>query len=420
MINPPLVVNQWINGLGALGKLQSGKFQTLNNVEIHDETGIVKPQYALTVESATPNEPCFSAIDPSGNVYFASKTTGKIWKRTTAGSYSLVRTNANTAHRGIRYFNGYLWYWTATALGTYDLVSTWTDSFTSNASFNFRQGIEANNQLFIANGRYTARVDANNTFSSNEFVVPAQFKQTALQNIGDDVIIGTYISTDVAYCKAFLWNTVSPSWTYEDEIFDIGVNCFIQLDNEYLAQCGTSGAFYYWTGSRMSFYGEIRGITTALGEQMATTYNRRPLFANGDKIYSIYKRANGLPTAIVCEYTATDTISSIITQGQTLLVSTSSGVDKNSTDFATATIITWEIQAQITRVTIQYDSYPQGVSLYISVNGGAYDQKTLVYDEELKELSFDGGVEDGATGTIKVVLTPSGANRPAIKSITVS
>jgi hypothetical protein len=418
MINPPLVINQWINGLGALGKLESGKFQTLDNVEIHDETGIVKPQHALAVESATPNEPCFSAIDPSGNKYFASKTSGKIWKRTTAGSYSLAHTNANANHRGIRYFNGYLWYWTATKLGTYDLASTWSDSFATGTDF--RQGIEANNQLFISNGRYTARVDATNTFSANEFVAPAQFKQTAIQNIGDDILIGTYVSNDVSYCKVFLWNTVSPSWTSEDEVFEIGVNCFVQLDNDYLVQCGTSGAFYYWTGSRMAFYGEIRGITTTSGEQMSVTYNRRPLFANANKIYSIFKRANGLPVAFSCEYTATDTIASLGVQGQTLLVSTASSVNKNITDYATSTIITWEIQSQITRVVVQYDAYPEGVSLFVSVNGGAYDEKTLVFDETFKELYFDGGVKDGATGTIKVVLTPSGTNRPAIKSITVS
>lgn len=413
----PIFINQWVNGLGALGKLEAGKFQTLENAEVHDETGIVKPQYAMESESTTPNEACFSAIDPSGNVYFASKTTGKIWKRTTAGSYSLAHTNTNTAHRGIRYFNGYLFYWTSTKLGHFDLASTWTDSFATGTDF--REGIEANNALLIANGRYTARVDSSNVFSANEFVAPAQFKQTCLKNIGDDVLIGTYISTDVSYCKVFLWNTVSPSWTYEDEVFEIGINCFVQLDNDYLAQCGTEGRFYYWTGSRMAYFGRIRGITTALGEQMSTTFKRRPLFANATKIYSIHKEANGLPTAFVCEYTCTGTIASLITQGSTLLASVGTGVDKNGTTLATTTIETWEIQSQITDVVIKYDEYPSGVSLYVSVNGGAYAQKTLITDTMRKQLTFNGGISDGYTSKIKVVLTPSGANRPAIKSINV-
>lgn len=414
----PFTINQFYAGLGALGKLESGKFQTLDNAEVHDEIGIIKPQYAMESESTTPNEACFSAIDPSGNVYFASKTTGKIWKRTTTGTYSLLHTNANTAHRGIRYFNGYLWYWTATKLGNYDLASTYSDSFATGTDF--REGIEANNSLLIANGRYTARVDSSNVFSSNEFVVPAQFKQTCLKNIGDDVLIGTYVSTDVAYCKVFLWNTVSTSWTYEDEVFEIGINCFVQLDNDYLAQCGVNGAFYYWTGSRMAFYGEIRGITTALGEQMSTTFNRRPLFANGTKIYSIFKRANGLPTAFVGEYTATGTIASLITQGQTLLASVGTGVDKNGTTFSTTTIETHEIQGEIKSVSINYDEYSAGVALYISKNGGAYAQKTLIDDTKRKVLTFDGGLVDSYNSKIKVVLTPSGENRPAIKSIKAS
>lgn len=416
MLNKPIQLGDWWNGQASLGKLQQNKWLTLDNCEIHDEPGIVMPQYAMESESTTPNEPCVMAYDPSGNTYAASKTTGKIWKRTTAASWSLLHTNANTTgHMGIRYFNGYLFFWTATKLGYYDLNVTYSDSFATGTAF--REGIEANNALLIANGRYTARVDSSNVFSANEFVVPAQFLQTCLKNIGDDVLIGTYVSTDVAYCKVFLWNTVSPSWTYEDEIFEVGVNCFIQLDNMYLAQCGTAGKFYYWTGAKMAYFSKIRGIVTALGEQMSTVYNGRALFANATKIYSIHREDNSFSYAVCGEYTCTGTIYSIITQGANLLASVGTGVDKRGTSFATATVEGPEIQGEVSSVIVKYDTYPEGVGIQTSINGAAYDSQTEVIDTLKKEVSFDGGLVDGHTGQAKLTLTPSGASRPKVKSI---
>jgi len=409
-------IGEWWRGLSSLGKLEQNKFQTLTNVDIHDEIGIVKPQLAMVSESTTPNEACVSAIDNSGNVYFCSTTTGKIWKRTTAGSYSLVHTNTNTAHRGCRYFNGYLWYWTATKLGHYDLVSTWTDSFATGTDF--REGIEANNQMLIANGRYIARVDASNTFSANELTLPAQYKATCLKNIRDDVLIGTYVSNDVAYCRVFLWDTVSPSWTLEDEVFEIGINCFMQIDNLILAQCGTQGRFYYWTGSQMSYFGKIDGITTALGEQKTVTFNNRPLFGNSNKIYSINREAPELPYAFSCENTLTSgTVYSMIVQGQTLLVSTGAGVEKRATTYATAIIETPEIQGKVSKIAVGYDIYPAGIGIETSVNGASYVAQTEVIDELNKEVLFNGGMAEGKTCQIKLTLTPSGANIPKVKYI---
>ena len=415
MLKDPIIYGNFINGQSGLGKFEQNKFYSMTNCDVHSDPGLVQCQYAMESESTTPNEACFSTIDPSGNKYYCSKTSGKIWKRTTAGSYSLVRTNANGAHTGCRYFNGYLWYWTSTKLGTYDLASTWNDSFATGTAF--RGSCEANNTLLICNGRYIARVDAANSFSANEFTMPAQYKSTDIVNIGDDVLIGTYVSTDVAYCKVFLWDTISTSWTYEDEVFEIGVNCFIQLDNVRIAQCGTSGRFYYWTGSTMAYFGKIKGITTALGEQMGVSYNGRPLFANGTKIYSIHKEDSSFPYAFVGEYTCTGTIASLAVQGQTLLASVGTGVDKRGTSLATAVIETPEAQAMITTVQVAYDDYPEGVGIETKVQNGSYVAQTPKVDPVSRVVYFDGGLESNSVFQAKITLTPQSTNNPKIKKI---
>ena len=358
MLKEPLKLGAFQNGLSSLGKMQQNKWMNLDNCNIHSETGLVYPNLALVSESTTPNEACFSAIAPNGDVYFCSKTTGKIWKRAIVDStYSLVHTNANTVHTGCRYFNGYLWYWTATKLGNFDLNATWVDSFATGT--NFKEGIESSNTLLIANGRYIARVDAANVFSAQELVLPAQYNATCLKDLGDDVLIGTTVASTVSYCKVFLWNKVDTSYTYEDEVFEIGVNCFLQLDNVILAQCGTTGRFYYWTGSKMNYFGKIRGITTSAGEQMQAVYNGKCLFANATKIYSIHKEDNALNFAFCGEYTATGTVASLLVQGQQLLVSRGTGIDKIGTTYATATIESPEIQAQISIIKVGYDIYPE-------------------------------------------------------------
>jgi hypothetical protein len=415
----PVEYSTFPNGLSGLSKAEQNKFQTLDNIDIHSETGFAMPQYAMTTDSTTPNEPCVSASDQSGNAYFFSTTTGKIWKRATNGTYSLIHTNANTAHRGARYFNGYLWYWTATKLGHFDLASTWTDSFATFTNGDARGSIEHANSLLIGDGKTVARVDSTNTFSGNELPLPAQFKVTDLISLGDDVLVGTYVSTDTSYCKTFLWDSVSPSYTSEDEIFEKGVNFFLQVDNLYLAQCGTQGKFYYWTGAKWNYFGKVKGITTGLGEQMKASYKGRALFANATKIYSIHREDSGLPIAFCGEYTCTGTIESVAVVGDTLLASVGTGVDKVGTSFATGTIITPEAEGGAKTVVVSYDSYPDGISIYTSVNGAAYVQQNPVPDTTKKTVSFNGGVVDGATITAKVVLTPSGANRPIIKGISI-
>jgi hypothetical protein len=419
MLREPIIYGNFPNGQSSLGKMEQGKFFSLTNCDIHSEAGLAKPQLALVSESTTPNEDCFSAIVTHQAMYiFVLKTTGKIWKRAIAdASYSLVNTNTNTAHRGCRYFNGYLWYWTATKLGHYNLDATWTDTFATFANGNARGSLEHANALYIGDGKNIARVDSANAFSDDEFVVPAQYKITEMISVGDDILIGTYVGTDVSYFKVFLWDTVSPSWTYEDEVFEIGLNCFMRLDNIVVAQCGTTGRFYYWTGSQMNYLGKINGITTALGEQMTCTYKGRPLFANATKIYSLHKEDRDLPLAFCGEYTATGTISSIIVQGQQLLVSRGTGVDKVGTTYATATLETPEAQYPITNVKISYDAYPAGIGLFVKTNGGTYAEKTAITDSDKMEITFNGGLPSNANAQVKVVLTPSGSDIPKIKKI---
>lgn len=418
-----ITFSEFFKGISKSKYDQAG-FDSLVNVDIHSEPGAAKCQLALTSESTTPNENCVSAIVPDGTVYFFSTTTGKIWSRTTAGVYALAHTNANTAHRGARYFNGKLYFWTATKVGHFDLASTWTDTWQTLSNSNGRGSCVVNLSLFIADGNDISSVDSAGTWSQSALDLETNFVATDLTAVGSDLLIGTVNSTSNGFCKVFLWDTYSPSWTLEDEVYEAGVNFFLPADNIVFAQCGASGQFYYWTGSRMEKFKKARGLTTtnsATSHALATNLNGKPLFANSTKVYSLHREDKDFPYAIAGEYTATTgTIVSIIAAGTQLLVSTGSNIDKIGTNYATVTIATPEVSAPIQGVVVHYDSIGSGGSVGIATQidaAGSYTSQTVITDTIKKKVYFDGMLGDVNFFQAQITLTPSGANNIAIKSI---
>jgi len=120
-----ITFNDWHKGIAQSKNINQG-FDNLVNADVHTSLGELQCNLALTSESTTPNEPCIRAEDPSGNVYWLSTTTGKIWLRTAAGSYSLVATNANGTNLGAEWHNNRLVFATASKLGFFGDAITMT------------------------------------------------------------------------------------------------------------------------------------------------------------------------------------------------------------------------------------------------------------------------------------------------------
>lgn len=415
----------WFKGEGKSKYDQNG-FDDTSNIDIHTEIGSIRCQLALTSESTTPNEACISAIVPNGDVYFFSTTTGKTWKRAAAdATYSLVNTNTNTSHKGARYFNGKLYYWTSTKIGHYDLSSTWTDTWQTLSNSNGRGSAILNLSLFIADGNDVSSVDSAGTWSQSALDLETNYVITDMVASGTDLLIGTINTTSNGRCKVFLWDTYSPSWTTEDDVYEAGINSFIETDNIIFAQCGASGNLYYWTGARMERFGKIRGLTTtntATSHALRTNLNGKALLANSTKVYSIHREDKDLGFAIACEYTCTTgTITSIIAAGTQLLVSTGTNIDKIGTNYATATIDTPESAGKYQGVVVQYDSLPVGTSIGIGTkidSATSFTTQTPITDTIRKIVYFDGGLGDTNWAQAQITLTPATTNTPIIKSIT--
>jgi len=389
--------NGFFDGIAQSRHIQKG-FDSLVNCEVHNDIGSVTPQVALATDatSGVPTEPCVQCTAPSGTVYLFSTTTGKIWKRATAGTYSVVTANSNTAHRGCRYYNGYICYWTATRLGIFtpDVEESRNDNKGAFSNSNGFGACEENLTLFINDGKYVASLNSAMTFAPNALDIPPQYTGTCIIPDGlTNILVGTIIGDNIHTCRAFLWDTYSDSYTLSDEIPEIGVNCFINCDEIILAQCGTTGKLYQWTGQSLSLWeNELRGQTTSTGWQMSTQLNSRPLIAAGNAVYSVYRKNGTMPRVLVQEYTATGQITSIGTSGSTLVVSVAGGVNKTGTAKATATIVTPEIAGAFNNVIIDYQTYPEGVGIETNTSGAGWVTQTPIIDTLNNKIWYDGGL----------------------------
>lgn len=410
MSEPLLQFGNFHHGQSAFGKLDYGRMFSTKNLDIHTTPGMAQPQKKLTVFSEEVNEPCWTTTSNYGIVWLCSKTSGKIWKFEN-NLISLVHTNTNGSHQGCHWFNGCLWYWTDYKLGYFR--NTWNDTFAN--LDNARSSVEANNSLLIGNGRRIARIDASNRFSDNELILPAHYTVSSLANIGDDVLIGTYVYQTVSYCRVFLWDTVSKSWLVEDEMDEAGLNTFIPLDNVTLAQCGNESRFYYWNGSSMRYFGKIRGERTVQDSRLSTVYKGRALFAVGNKIYSIHA-SDGQNYAFCCEYTTPAPVAAMFTLDDRLFV-VAGKLYAEVNQYETAELETPEVQAPVSRITIAYDQCPEGVELETKIQNGEYKLQKLINEDTGRYLYFDGGLGTNAVCQAKVRLKPVGSKIPAIKKI---
>jgi len=420
-MSEPIIFDKFYLGEGKSESDLNG-FDKLTNADIHTTFGKVQCQLVGSLDNhTTVDESTVTCEDRSGQVYFFSSESGKIWKRTAGGTFSLVNTNTNGAHQGAKYFNGNLYYASQYKLGKFD-GSTWSDSFAtfSNNSL-YHPMIEMNLSLFIGDSTYIAAVDSAGTFSANSLDIPTGAAASCFAMAGNDILIGTYTGTTTMRNTAYLWDTYSSSWTIEDEVYEVGFNCFIQLDNGIAAQCGLAGRIYIWNGSRFDKWKKIRGVTTGTGYQRSTVFNGKALFVVGDKVYSIHRTENDLPLAITQEYTSTtDPTYALAVSNAQLFMASTAGVDKIGTDYATATIDTPEVTGNYQNVIVNYDSLPTGTSIGIStkIDGAtAWTAQTAITDTINKRVYFDGGLGDVNFLQARITLTPSGASTPIITSI---
>lgn len=424
-----MIFQDYYNGISR-SRLDSTGFPNLVNCDVHTEFGYITPQLVLGADalSGSPDEACVFAKTPTGTIYAFSTTSGKIWKLATGNTWSSITANATTTgHKGAKYYNGNVYYATATTVGKFvaeteaSRVNSITASSGSIRTASYRPMEEVNLTLYIGNGKDVMSINTSGTLAGSALDLPPNYTVTDLAAVGVDLLIGSVIGSQVNSCSAFLWDTYSDSWTLADEIPEVGINCFIKNDDIIFAQCGTRGQLYYWNGNAMVRFRKIPGITTTVAPTNVGKLNGRCLFAAGTKIFSIHREDNDMPYAIVQEYTTTSgNVNALNSYGSTLIVSAGTHIDKTGTSYATAVITTPEVAGNSQNVIAYYDSLPSGTSISIATQqdqAGSYTTKTVITDTINKKAYFDGGLKDVNFLQAQITLTSSGTTKPKLRAI---
>lgn len=376
---------KWQNGIGLSRKVQNA-FDDLQNVNVFDDIGSLLCRKSPNKASGnTITAGCYRAVVPTGDVYFFSKTDGKVWKRAISnGAYSLVHTGVNGAFKGATYYRNYLYYTMDGFLGRYDFgsvagspstsLSTSTSiSSSRSSSLSTSTSVSASTStslsvsasasstpssspsvspssgtpswndnfqvlnsgyphplfqfdliLYIGNGYNVASLDDAGVFSSSVLDQNVEDIIYAMTNLGDDLLTLSNPGSYINDSSITRWNTFSDSWSYKDSIKQKGAYAFLDSDNYVHVVC-ESGDVYLYNGSQLEIFSNIRNAASTTGHQLTTNFQGRPLIANGGRVYALHRKNRNFDFALVGEYTcsagADATIHSICAVGSQLLIS---------------------------------------------------------------------------------------------------
>jgi len=437
---------QWQNGIG-VSEYAQNYFHTIVGCDIHTKPGSITGSLDMInadAGTAVVDALCLSRVVlPAGDAFFGSSTSGKIWKVTTAGVVSLVHTNTEGAILGMGFFNGYLYYASDTKLGRIaegvaSSQATWSsqsDTFATftNGNTSYHPMVEQNLTLFIGDGKYVASVDAAGSFSANALDLQTQHVITALTPYENDLLIGTIVGAYNNRSGLFRWDTYSNSWTTEDYVDEVGINCFINADETIYISIGTVGNIYYYTGANAKKWRMIKdgrnSVTTGVNAYGSGNLNGLPLFVSNRGIHSLGRSDDTFPVAQVIEYVPSQgqgtTLGALATVGSQVFVSykngSNYGIDKLDTNKYSGFIETpLFIGKEAESVTVSYDSLPASTAIEMStsVDGGSYTSQTVEKDDEdNREYRITDMPLNKSTLQVRVTLTASGATSPVIREI---
>lgn len=261
---------------------QKGSVAEMVGFDIHSEPGILKNNQKLTKESGSTIDDLVKKILPcsDGNTYLFGSTNGKIWKRTSAGVYSLLFTAAPAAGAvGIIdawEYQGFIYYSMQSRLGRVAVGaptdwSTRNDNWQTfaNTDVDFHPFQEVNQVLYVGDGKDLAQIDAG-VYSASALDIASPLRIKSLGKILTDILLGTFVNAYKVATEILRWNTWSESFSNSDEIPETGINCFLKTDNFALVNAGTKGNFYLYNGSQLENYKRIPGDWT--GAKTATIH----------------------------------------------------------------------------------------------------------------------------------------------------
>jgi len=472
-------MNQIIFSDFNLGGISDSMYQGQKNsvaemvgFDIHSEPGILKVNQIMKNETFALVDDLIKAIVQSsdGNTYFFGSTNGKIWRRTSAGVWSLRVTAAPAAGTvGIKdawEFHGYIYYTMQSRIGRV-VVGTPTDWTTRNDSWatftktdaDFHPMYEIADKLFIGDGNLLAKIDNLHVFT-DDMVLDLQsiLRIRSLGGTEEDLLIGTYSNEDNLLTKIYRYDTGGGTYSLSDRVYENGINSFLKSDNIILASVGRKGNIYYYDGSQLQNYKKLPGSwVNSLSNIEAIIYhnaseNRFGMTLFGlsylvgtalkQGIYSLggydrnYPRVLNLEWLISSGTSVHVEIGALKAVGNNLFMSwhdndnTVYGVDNIDVTakivhpyFVTKAINIDRANCKTMSACVAYRSLPTGttINIYYQINySGSWVNTTPIVDSIRKIVEADVDLPEANVVQIMVLVETSGNNAPEIENLIVN
>lgn len=448
-----------------LGGLSDSIYQGVSNslfsivgFNLFAEPGALKVSQKLTKESGATIDDFVKTIIPcsDGHTYLFGATTGKIWKRTSAGVYSLVRTHEDgKGITGAAEFNGYVYYGADDELGRWQIGTNWNTAdddwnIFTNGDTDYHPMLTKSLGLYIGDGSLVALVDSAAVYTANALDLEDKYRIKSLSDFYDELLIGTFVNDNINLTKIYRWNTWSESWTSEDSVPELGINSFIPVDNQVIVQCGTKGRIYVFTGQTLNLFkripGDWEGTNKAVVHSTASAnYDGLVLFGLSNSagnpakqgIYTLGAYSSNYPKILTLSHiisqnkTADIQIGAIAIVGDDVLVSWKDGavygIDKldhtnkyNGAYIETRIIALNRMEQKKAKIKIGYQTLPAGTDIIIKHKINHAGTFTLLSSQtdtlrKIKEGTIF--LEEVNTLQFKIETTATANTAPIIESI---
>ncbi len=451
-----------------LGGIADSPYQGIANsvaalvgLDIHGSPGLIKCSQRLIKDSGTTVDDAVSAIVScsDGSTYFFGKTNGKIWKRTSGGTWSLEATAAPAAGTvGIMdavEFGGYIYYSMQSRLGRWQVGTAWSgrnDNFGTflKADPTYHPIIVSNLVLYIGDASQIDDVDGG-IFHTDRVHLDDKYRVKSLGEMGNEIIIGSYVADSVNEVLGFRWNTWSAQVSSHDSVPETSVNAFLPTDNYVFAQCGGKGNFYSYDGAQFQqtkrLQGDWSGTNKAEVKPNAVAFFRVPLFGMSNVsgnpclqgVYSFGGYGNNYPKVMALEYvistghTSNIEIHAIKAVGDLLFVAwkdltggTAYGVDVLDTSnkytggyFDTRVIGVDRAHNKQFRIFLPYRALPAGtdITLYMSKNGAAFAAVDTINDADRLMKYTEVKADNAVFVQFRAVLTANANSTPEVEGL---
>lgn len=457
-------IRHWKGGISPeKNRGPQGSFAYGQGLDIRSGENILTCNQALVKNSGTTVTDLIRFFVPASNGYlFGFGDTGKIYKKTPAGVWSLEYTDPDGAIMGAgeyQHNNGsgsyvdYLYWGTQTkhkrVLLTDAVAGTWSpttaDTYKNGVSGDWHVMRSAVGVLLTTDGEHMHMVDYEGAMNDAALRLIPGNAGTSLLDRNDRVIIGSKLRTQLDGWL-WTWNRVNDSWNTKKSIQGKAVNAMEFLEGGIVVQAGTNGTLKFWNFAETY---PLRRIpdTGWCYPGGVTTYNEMPHFGmNGgakNGVYSIGRIDKNDPLALNLEYipshgklTGTE-IGAVATHGGVLHVAwkdgSTYGVDTVSTTVKASGVyegLWFDGESPASKKTsfikVISDPIPEDCEVkvkYMMHHDDTWNETDLVNesDDAMTEgmsvgiFSTEG---EGEICAIRLELTPNANNAPRVRSVT--